>query len=61
MSMSDFIKHVADGNNFVEAYSCTFGVGDVDILEAPWLERWVERNKNHLEYDVYTCRWFWRD
>lgn len=45
--------------NMMRWYATIFGVGDLDIAEAPWVEDWVKRNHNHLRYNHQVYRWFW--
>jgi len=39
-------------------YAETFGIGDLDIAEAPWVADWIKRHHNRLRYDHLQCRWF---
>jgi len=40
-------------------YAQTFGIGDSDMAEAPWLADWVKRHRHRLRYDPLTLRWRW--
>lgn len=42
----------------MEFYAEHFGVGDHDILEAPWVAEWIERNHNRLRRCEMSYRWF---
>lgn len=41
-----------------EFYARVFGIGDLDIAEAPWLEVWIEHNRHRLRYSHAQYRWF---
>ena len=43
----------------LEWYATVFGIGELDIAEAPWVGDWVKRHHNNLRYSPITLRWFW--
>ena len=42
----------------IEWYAKHFGIGEIDILEAPWIADWIDRNRHRLRYSDLVYRWF---
>jgi hypothetical protein len=42
----------------IELYARIFGIGDMDVMEAPWVADWISRNHNRLVYNDLRFRWF---